>query len=454
VPLSSKVTPGFLRATEDSHKISRKTGARVRQEIMTKTWRECEGQVVDQEFNLRHYLGESYHCAVFLTDFGEQKAAIKLFSVDPENAEHQLSLWELTAGLSHPHLMRLLQMGRCQVADTELLYFVMEYAEETLSQILPDRPLTVAELHEAVPHILDVLGYLHANGFVHGHIRPANIMAVGNQLKISSDRLSRVGEFIATRVKLSDYDAPESLSTGMSPAADIWSLGITLVESLTQHRPHREGTDLIVPDTLPLPFSDIASHCLVLDPRCRYTVAEVKERLQPSSVVQPEPAISEKIVPKRRQKTGKAGYILPIAAAFMIVMILAGPKLRKLRPETAPSPTSVSEQPAPRAREGVSARGIVVDQVIPEVPQSARDTIRGTVRVVIRVTVDPTGNVAGIRFDSPGPSRYFSELASQAAQRWKFRSPTVDGQNVSSEWILTFKFERAATTVVPIEVNP
>src|ERR1700738_4327964 len=98
---------------------------------MTEAWKQWEGQVVNGEFHLRQYLGGCENSAVFLTEYGEQqpqKAAIKLIPALPgKNAELQLSLWWLAAKLSHPHLIRLFQMGRCQLGDMELLYLVMEY---------------------------------------------------------------------------------------------------------------------------------------------------------------------------------------------------------------------------------------------------------------------------------------------------------------------------------------
>src|SRR5713226_948777 len=115
---------------------------------MTEAWKQWEGQIVNGEFHLRQYLGGGEHSAVFLTEHGDrepQKAAIKLIQADPESAELQLVRWELAAKLSHSHLIRLFQMGRCQLGDMGLLYIVMEYADEDLSQILPQRPLTPAE---------------------------------------------------------------------------------------------------------------------------------------------------------------------------------------------------------------------------------------------------------------------------------------------------------------------
>src|SRR5713226_7557210 len=112
-----------------------------RESEMTGAWNQWEGQVVNGEFPLRQYLGGSEHSAVFLTEHGKQlqKAAIKLIPADPATAEVRLSRGRLAAELSHPRLIRLFQMGRCQLDGTELLYVVMEYAEEDLSQILTRR---------------------------------------------------------------------------------------------------------------------------------------------------------------------------------------------------------------------------------------------------------------------------------------------------------------------------
>ena len=85
---------------------------------MTEAWKQWEGQVLNGEFHLRQYLGGCETSAVFLTEYGEgkpQKAAIKLIPADPGTAELQLSRWVLPAKLSHPHLIRLFQMGRCQL---------------------------------------------------------------------------------------------------------------------------------------------------------------------------------------------------------------------------------------------------------------------------------------------------------------------------------------------------
>jgi serine/threonine protein kinase len=115
--------------------------------------------------------------------------------------------------------------------------------EENLSQVLPGRALTPDEARAMLESVLDALAYIHRKGFVHGHIKPANIMASGDQLKVSSDGLRNSGESPDGLGHQSAYDAPEyvsgilPMSQKMSPAGDVWSVGMTLVETLTQNPP-------------------------------------------------------------------------------------------------------------------------------------------------------------------------------------------------------------------------
>lgn len=422
---------------------------------MTETWKQWEGQAIEGKFPLRQYLGGSDHSAVFRTELGEQepqRAAIKLIPADPEKAELQLSRWGLAATLSHPHLIRLFQMGRCQLANMRLLYVVMEYAEEDLSQILPHRPLTPAESQDMLVLVLDVLAYLDGNELAHDGLKPSNIMAVGEQLKVSSDGLYRVGESIAGLGKPSVYDPPETAGRGISSAGNVWSLGVTLVEALTQRLPVWEGTkpeQPILPETLPEPFLDIARHCLRWDPQRRWTIADIKARLQPTS-----PVPQERSPARPPRPFAKWRYLAPAALGLALLAMLVGPRLLNRRPEPPRAPSRALAQPEMKTPTGGLVQGAVVSQVVPDVPQSARDTIRGTVRVTVRVAVDPSGSVVGATLDSPAPSKYFADLALQAAQHWKFRPKKIDGRNVSSEWILRFQFDRTATKVLPAQKAP
>jgi TonB family protein len=442
---------------------------------MTEAWKQWEGQAVNGELRLGQYLGGSENSAVFLTEHGERgarKTAIKLLALPPEESELQLCQWELAAKLSHPHLMQLFQMGHCQLGEMALLYVVMEHAEENLAQIVPSRALTPAETRDMLEPILDALAYVHGQGFVHGHIKPANIMAVDDQLKISSDGLYKMGESRPGLVKPSVYDAPEMAGGTISPAADVWSLGMMLVEALTQHLPvweRSQRTDLDLPETLPADFLELARHCLRQDLQHRWTVANISAHMHRTPS-----ALQGGTVSSPRPPVMKWRYVaLLVALGVVIAAMLVVPRLfhRGLDIEQAPpavkQPAVQSEPPRnPVTSKGGKSEtrppklavglvpGKVLHQVLPDVPRKARDTIRGTVKVSVRVHVDPSGNVAGAKLDSAGPSRYFAQLALKAARRWKFRPAEVDGGSVPSEWILRFQFEKAGTTVLSVHKAP
>jgi TonB family protein len=532
---------------------------------MSEAWKQWESQVVDGRFPLRQYLGASDHGAVFLTEHGERdrvKAAIKLIPADPANADLQLSRWKHAAQLFHPHLLRLFEMGHCELDSVALLYLVMEYAAENLSQILPQRPLTPEETRDVLLPVLDALACVHRQGFVLGHLKPANIMAVGDKIKLSTDGLLRASEtFRIPRPGV--YDPPESSSGRLSSASDVWSLGMTLVETLTQRVPvwDRMGHgDPILPKSLPSPFFDIARNCLRRDPSQRCTIADISARLRLASAVPlaaasaapasqgypvpPRPAVKppRKAAPRPPISLPKfslpkfslpkfslpkfslpkfviPNFALPLLAAVLIIAaIVTVPKLlsrrqepqktsslasenstppsrvqpksgkaptsRQLTPSTPrptqqsaqkplktasekqlvkkedvpvvpePSPLIPPPEEQPKAPAAEVVPGEVLNEILPDVSQKARDTIRGRVRVSVKVHVDSSGDLAGAELDSPGPSKYFAGLALQAARRWEFAPAKVAGSSVSTDWIVRFEFSPLDTKVFPVQTSP
>jgi TonB family protein len=420
---------------------------------MTEYWKQWEGQVIADAFPLQQYLGGEGDQAVFLTKYSQpasQKAAIKIVIGTPAEREAQLSRWSLAAKLVHPNLLRIYTMGRAQVGDSPLVYLVMEYADESLAQVIPVRPLSTEEARLMLDPTLSVLAYLHGQGLVHGHLKPGKIMATGECLKISSAALSLAGE--QSPLIADAYTAPEATA---SPAGDVWSLGITLVEALTQHIPRRNGADPnspVVPETIPPPFLEIARECLRSDPRARSTVANLVDRLRPAQGTV-------------RHSTAKWTYGLAAAAGLVLAAVVIAPRLidrprsvSPAEPVRVPQSPSVqppqAAQPAPKmpapAPPSPRVSNEIVQRVLPEVPSQARRTIQGRVRVNVRVRVDPSGKVAEAKFDSAGPSKYFAQLALQAARRWKFTPVSAGDGGRAREWNLHFEFDRTGTKVTPI----
>jgi len=415
--------------------------------------RAWESGVIAGKFPLRERLGSSEHSTVFVTERQQgqvsQKAAIKLIAAGAGDAERQLSRWRAASQLSHPNLIRIFEAGRCELDGTPLLYVVMEYADENLSQILPQRPLTPTEAADLLPPVLSALSYLHEKGFVHGDIRPSNLLAIGDELKLSADQIISFADEKAAPSRRDVYDAPETAEGVVSSAGDLWALGVTLVAALTQNAPSAGEEPASALETLPEPFRGIARECLRLDPKRRCSIAQIRARLQPPG--RSVPAESEPIPPPRPTRRRPA-----LVAGLVSMALIVGLVLFYARGRSVPSPSAVTPglpsastpatsvpEPA-RPKEKAASQGDVLRQVLPDVPQSALNTITGTIKITARVEADPSGKVVAAKLTSPGPSRYFAGLTLQAAQRWEFTPPEVNGQPVASTWQLRFRLRRTS----------
>jgi serine/threonine protein kinase len=291
---------------------------------MTEAATKWVGQVIDGKFRLGEFVGGDEGSSVFLTDYNApdvRKAAIKLVPADSAEAEGLLVRWRHAAKLAHPHIIRLLDMGRAELDGSAILYVVMEYAEENLSSVIARRPLAPDEARAILGPVVDALAYVHAKGFVHCRIKPANIMAENDLLKISSDGLCRIGEFSGSVGKPGAYDPPEAAGGRISPAGDVWSLGMTLCEALTQRLPVWERTNQAepaLPSNLPAEFLDLARHCLRRDPQLRWSVADISARLLPHTPTPPRQATRgvEYSLAQRRF----VGTAAPIGLALLAIL--------------------------------------------------------------------------------------------------------------------------------------
>ena len=256
---------------------------------MSETWKKWEGQVVDHKYQLLKHVGSTDHSVVFLAEFRDpepRQVAVKFISADFAGREQQLAAWSAAAQLNHPHLLRIYGGGVCKIEDMELMYVAMEYAEENLAQVLPHRALMAEETSEMLNSVVDVLVYLHGKDLVHGHIKPSNVLAIGELLKVSSDTIYPAGEVREMRRERSPYDAPELPDSPSTPAADVWSLGVTLVEAFTQQPavlPFNEQADPIIPPIIREPFLEITRNTLRRRPRLRWSSADIAEKLNPTA---------------------------------------------------------------------------------------------------------------------------------------------------------------------------
>jgi TonB family protein len=434
------------------------------------------GRTIDGRFPLRECLGDTGVEFLFRTELEttpSKRAVIRLIRADAEGAAARVEAWAAASKLSHPHLMRIFQRGRGEIDAVALFYVVTEFAEESLSEVIPERPLTPDETRELLGPILDALSYLHGNGVTYGHIKPSNILVVDNQLKLPVDNLPGTSSKASPESGI--YDAPETAAGTMSPASDVWSLGVTLVEALTQHPPSLDRSrtsDPAVPESLPQPFANIARGCLRADVGKRLTLTAIRAALDPA---RPAPVRLDEVEKARIHPVSKPAELAsrPIASRSRAPLLIAGLAVivavivfliaHSRRPQ-APSP-STSTEPAPNpapppaapsapASTGSTSKGEVTERVSPDIPESATRTIHGKIDVVVRVAVDANGAVSDASFVSPGHSKYFADRALSAARNWKFRPPQVKGEAAASVWNLHFQFRRNGTDINAREVTP
>lgn len=240
--------------------------AQPRQITYFEAWSQWENQVVGA-FPLRRLLGCTDHSGVFLTEHkGKDLAAIKFVRADGLHGKAQLVQWQAAALLSHPHLVRLFGAGRYRSGGHEFLFVVMEHAEQNLAEILSRRALSPDEVRELLLPTLDALAFLHRNQRVHAQLKPSNFLAVNDQLKLASDTIRPAGH-----------------SASDSTASDVWDLGTTLVEALTQHTmawSDQQGDTASLPEGVPAPLADMVRRCLDLTPAHRPTVTELEQAVK------------------------------------------------------------------------------------------------------------------------------------------------------------------------------
>jgi TonB family protein len=472
---------------------------------MSQLWEKWQGHVVNGAFPLQRYLGASGHSGVFLTELPQRQpaaVAIKLVPAgqgDMALVDSQLSRWRIASDLAHPHLLTLLDIGRCELDGLFCAYAVMEYADQTLAQLLLHRVLTEDEAREMLVPVLDALAFLHGRGFVHSGLKPTNILVVGEQLKLASDTVRMSG----------------------STSTDIQGLGRTLVEALTRQAPPAlsgGAKDTIAfSEDVSAEFREIIARCLSSRLEERPDVAALRDWIEgrsarplppetpsppeapapepralatPVPVARMEPPVPEQRVldigvePPAREGRAPLTVVAIVVAAAVVLGWLAVHQIRKshrtttppaaavvqassdataatvataapatsaaaaavTQPDAAPvnASTATSAQPA-----GGSAAPSPLHEVIPSVPRSARDTIQGHVMVWVRVSVDRQGRVIVVHADRPGPSRYFERLAVEAARKWTFAPVDTPSSRLMQ---VRFDFSRTGTTARAVTV--
>jgi eukaryotic-like serine/threonine-protein kinase len=303
------------------------------------------------------------------------------------------------APLSDSGIASVFDYGEDEHAGATVAYLVMELIRgETLSDLLNREP--VPPLHTTLALLrqcADALGAAHRGGVVHRDVKPANVMLVdGETVKMTDFGIARAvrsvpithtGETVGTP----HYMSPEQAmgSADITPAADVYSLGIIAHEMLTGSKPFERDHPAAVamaqvrdeppalPAWVPVGVADLIGRALSKDPVDRpqdgaEMAAELRALEQPAAtpatVPMPAATAAGPEAPARRWWWA--------ALASLLVVIIGGAALASRRDEVdldgVPPPTTlpaavVTPQPvaeAPPPVEPATPAAPVATQVV------------------------------------------------------------------------------------------
>jgi eukaryotic-like serine/threonine-protein kinase len=206
-------------------------------------------------YRVLRQIGRGGMATVYLADDPKHRRQVAIKVLEPELSaalghDRFLREIELTASLTHPHILPLYDSG---VADG-LAYYVMPYVEgPTLRAYLSEKGrLPLDEALRIANGVADALAFAHRKGIVHRDIKPENVLLQAGHALVADFGIARVAS-LAGDVGLTQtgmivgtlsYMSPEQTvgDAGVDGRSDIYSLGCLLFEALTGSPPFRGGT--------------------------------------------------------------------------------------------------------------------------------------------------------------------------------------------------------------------
>ncbi|PPK71257.1 serine/threonine-protein kinase [Actinokineospora auranticolor] len=249
----------------------------------------------------------------------DRAVAVKVFRPDIDATDSLRFAVEtrVLSALAHPGLIPIQDTG---VHDGHGFLVLRLVNGPTLRREIADGALPVDRVRHLGAQLADALAHVHANGVVHRDVKPSNILLdEGDRAVLADFGLARV--LGTTRLTRSDhmagtaaYLAPEQVTgTEVDCPADIYALGLVLLECLTARREY-EGGDVEtavarlhrppqIPRTLPPPLVRLLLLMTSLAPHRRPTAEACAEALRSDAspvVLPPAPVV---VAPTKRSRT-------------------------------------------------------------------------------------------------------------------------------------------------------
>lgn len=226
----------------------------------------------------------------------ERTVALKLVTVaHDESSARAADEARTLARLSHPSLVQVYDAG----TDTSgRPWVVMEFVEgETMAAAVRRGPLAVHRIAEIGASVAEGLDHVHSQGLVHRDVKPGNVMlGVNGSVKLTDFGIARLVDAAKVTstglmVGTASYLAPEQVAgEPVGPPADVYSLGLLLLEALTGKREYdgpaveaamvRLTRDPVMPPSLPPGWAPLLQAMTRRSPGSRPTALEAAQVLR------------------------------------------------------------------------------------------------------------------------------------------------------------------------------
>jgi hypothetical protein len=152
-------------------------------------WTEFEGVTIDSAYPLNKLL-ETEGRSAFFSTFNARGEPVLIRIIECHFDEDEiLARWRGVQTLGHPNFLRIDRFGQflIEADDITAVYAVFERVDANLGEVLEKGCLSAADAAQIGLSIASALDTLHTHGFVHEHVEPRNIYAVGETVKLRSD---------------------------------------------------------------------------------------------------------------------------------------------------------------------------------------------------------------------------------------------------------------------------
>ncbi|MHA6792471.1 protein kinase domain-containing protein [Pseudonocardia bannensis] len=357
--------------------------------------------------------------------------AVKLFPARASLRDRRRQQQEMytLARLHHPGLVVLHDGG----VEDGRAFVVTDLVEgRTLSERIAEGPLPPDVVRELGARLADALAHVHADGIVHRDVKPGNVL-------LGHDGRPRLADFGIARaldetavtetglvVGTAAYLAPEQVrGVVVGPAADVYALGLVLLEALKGRREY-QGSAVEsalarlhrapeVPDGIPAELAAVLRAMTATEPARRPSAAAVAETLNappararalvggPAPVGAPvagPPTAGLRRPPRSRlarrpARVALAGLMPALLAGVVAAMVTAGTPGASPAPVEAAVPAAAPRDPGPIPA-AVPGR-VAPTPVTVAGPPVPAEPERAPAAVLVHA---PTGDVVGD--DAPG----------------------------------------------------